>query len=378
MRIGYSQDVKMKMAKLYESGVSAASICSEHGVTRSALYNWIHLYSEIHSAEGKALSFWRLFQLEKRLAYYKRQNEVFLESGCSIAAPLEEKLAAIARLRDRSNVHVLCDTLKVRRSTFYHYLLRRPEETQIAKQDDMLRSMIREAFEQSKQRFGSKKIRVKLIEQGVRTSTRRICRLMKEMGLVCAAPKIKRNYPREKDRQYAKNKLNREFHRVAPNQAWVSDITCVKSMGTKYYVCTVMDLFSRKVLASNVAKEMPTSFVAATFQQAYIRRGCPQGLMFHSDQGQQYTSVAFRHMLMELRVEQSFSEPGCPYDNAVAESFFNAMKKEELKRGEYASLNDLLFAVEDYIRFYNGKRPHQSLSYLTPNQVEEQHSSQLA
>ena len=371
MRRRYTENERKEFAELYFAGKSVKNICAENDVTKSALYNWISLYTEVKHRNGKTLSLRKLHLLEKHMEYLKRQCDVFLESGCSISTPLAEKLEAISRLKDRFNVHVLCDTLKVRRSTFYHYLLRRPAETQNAKQDAVLKPMIREIFDQSKQRFGSKKIRVKLLERGIRVSAKRICRLMKEMDLVCAAPTIKRNYRKWNSRQYMKNKLNREFTQTMPNQAWVSDITYVKSQGQKYYVCTVMDLCSRKVLSYNVAKDMTTSFVSSAFQQAFIRRGCPKALMFHSDQGRQYTSVAFQHMLNEYGVTQSLSKPGCPYDNAVAESFYNSMKKEELKRSQYETVNELRFAVEDYIHFYNEERPHQSLSYLTPAQKEK-------
>lgn len=239
-------------------------------------------------------------------------------------------------------------------------------------QDEFLKPMIREIFEQSKGRLGAKKIRVKLAEMGTNTSARRISRLMKEMDLSCSAPIAKRNYPKENMRQYSKNKLNRQFSQAAPNQAWISDITYFKSNGSKYYICVIIDLFARKVLAHEVSQSMPVSFVSSTFIKAYVRRGCPQSLVFHSDQGAQYTSYSFRKLLEEFKVVQSFSKPGRPFDNAVAESFFSMLKKEELKRSEYASICEVRCAVDEYIDFYNDERPHQSLSYATPTKVENQ------
>lgn len=243
--------------------------------------------------------------------------------------------------------------------------------------DEVLKTAIREVFEQSKQRFGAKKIRVKLSERNMPTSARRISRLMKEMGLVCAAPIITRSYPEENMRQYNQNKLNREFTQAAPNRAWISDITYLKAKGIKYYLCVVIDLYARKILSHEVSRSLTATLATSTFLKAYVRRNRPQSLMFHSDQGSQYTSNTFREMLEEFEVIQSLSKPGCPYGNAVAESFFSAIKKEELKRGEYATRDDLLRAIDEYVAFFNGERPHQSLSYMTPNQMEARYFTQL-
>ena len=360
------------MIKLYENCFSIKEICRKNAVTKSALYNWIPLYKKHISNRGLITTLRKAFLLEKRVAYLTRQNEIFSESGCAAGSPLNQKLDAVARLKDRYNIRILCDTLQVKRSAVYHHLYHRPQQTQNMQQDEFLRPMIREIFEQSKCRLGTKKIRAKLDEMGINTSARRISHLMKEMDLSCSAPITKRNYPKESMRQYSKNKLNQQFNQAAPNQAWVSDITCVKSNSNKYYICVIIDLFARKVLAHEVSQDMPVSFVSSTFLKAYVRRGCPQSLVFHSDQGAQYTSYPFGKLLEELKVAQSFSKPGCPFDNAVAESFFSMLKKEELNRGNYTSLCEVRRAVDEYIDFYNDERPHQSLSYATPTKIENQ------
>ena len=107
------------------------------------------------------------------------------------------------------------------------------------------------------------------------------------------------------------------------------------------------------------------------FQKAYETRNAPFGLMFHSDRGSQYTAFAFRQLLDSRNVVQSFSKKGYPFDNAVCESFFRYLKKEETDRRTYATLNDLKLSVFSYIEgYYNSKRPHGSLGYLTPNEAE--------
>ena len=121
--------------------------------------------------------------------------------------------------------------------------------------------------------------------------------------------------------------VKRFFKTYAPNQIWVSDITQFMVKGIYYYICVVIDLFSRKVIAYNVSTCSSTRLVSSTFKKAFSARGCPESLIFHSDQGSQYTSRTFRSLLANNNVIQSFSNPGTPTDNAVAESFFANLKK---------------------------------------------------
>ena len=133
-----------------------------------------------------------------------------------------------------------------------------------------------------------------------------------------------------------------------------------------------MDLFSRKVIAWNISSKPDVDLVMDAFKKAYVKRNKPVGLMFHSDRGTQYTAFSFRQLLDSLNVVQSFSKKGYPYDNACCECFFKYLKKEEINRRTYHSLNELQMSVFEYIEgFYNSRRPHGSLEMLTPNEKEE-------
>ena len=133
----------------------------------------------------------------------------------------------------------------------------------------------------------------------------------------------------------------------------------------------IMDLYSRKIIAYRISLNSSTKIVSYAFRQAYESRNQPKGLIFHSDQGAQYTSLAFRNLLLSCGVEQSFSNTGRPHDNAVAEAFFASLKREELYRRDYSSVAEFEKGVAAYIEFYNTKRPHGSLGYKTPEQMEE-------
>ena len=156
----------------------------------------------------------------------------------------------------------------------------------------------------------------------------------------------------------------------APNMIWVSDITYVHVEDILCAIGVIIDLYARKVIAFDVAETADSAFIQRMFDSAFEMRGKPAGLIFHSDQGSQYTAFEFRKHLRELGVKSSFSNPGTPLDNAVAESFFASMKREELSHKYYYDLEALRQDVADYIDFFNNMRPHQKLGMLTPSAAE--------
>lgn len=279
------------------------------------------------------------------------------------------------QLHETYGVHASCETLSVRRSTFYHYQRRRPERTMVQMEDDILKPNIQQIFEESKGRLGSKKIRIKLMGLGFTVSVSRVTRLMKEMGLACVSCG---NAPKKMhcgSSRYYRNKLGQQFTQIEPNKAWVSDITYLYVNYCMYYLCIIIDLFSRKVVSYALSEEANASLAIETYQSAYNQRR-PTELLFHSDQGTQYTAYEFKKLLRQHHVQQSFSNVGYPYDNAVAESFFRTLKAEEISQYNYSTFNDLHNSVKEYIDFFNNERPHQKLNYLTPNQVEDNYFGQ--
>ena len=141
---------------------------------------------------------------------------------------------------------------------------------------------------------------------------------------------IKPAYPNDNSSDSrCENRLKQQFYPKAPNMVWVSDITYIKVGQYFCYLCVIIDLYSRKVIGYRLSDKADSAMVAELFIQVYEKRGCPRGLMFHSDRGCQYTSESFRKTLDRLDVMQSFSKKGYPYDNAVAESFFRYLKKED-------------------------------------------------
>ncbi len=230
-----------------------------------------------------------------------------------------------------------------------------------------------------KKRLGVNKLTLLLQrEYGLKIGQTRVRRLFKSMNL----PKISsRKIPTQSAKSESgdfKNLLNRKFNPDEPNEIWASDITYLKVGSKWHYLCVIIDLFSRKVISWLLSDQPDADFVIRTFKKAYRSRNCPQGLLFHSDRGSQYTASAFRKLLDELNVVQSFSAKGCPFDNAVLEAFFKFLKAEETNLKSYSNLADLQLSLFEYIDgFYNAKRPHSAIHFLSPNDFESKFFSSL-
>lgn len=187
-------------------------------------------------------------------------------------------------------------------------------------------------------------------------------------------PKMSTDKPRHtkhQDNGTCTNHLMQRFNQKAPNLVWASDFTYIKVNGKWYYLCIVMDLFSRKIIGWHISGKHDVNLTITAFKKAYNRRNVQFGLIFHSDRGSEYTAFAFRNLLDSCNVVQSFSNKGYPFDNACCESFFKYLKKNRTNRKVYYTMEQLRLDVFDYIEnIYNNRLPHGSIGYKTPNELE--------
>ncbi len=367
----HTAEEKRRLIMRYQNGESVAHICAETGIARSTFYSWVKLYQATVMDTGVLVTPQAFDALRRKVEKQAAIIQVLKSVNCTVSAPLKEKLAALEPLYGQFSVHTLCDALEVSRGTFYNYILRnKRNNTWYAKRRAEISEKVQEIFEENHQIFGADKICAILIQQGERVSKRFVTSIMQEMGLVSMSPTAKKDLNRLTASIPKKNILNQNFTAEQPNQIWVSDITCYKMKGKHYYIVVILDLFSRKVIVHRVSTVASTKLIAAAFRQAYAERTPDDGLIFHSDRGTQYTSQSFQQLLLSNQVEQSFSRTGRPHDNAVAESFFASLKREELYRRNYRSVAEFKQAVDDYITFYNTKRPHRTLNYKCPDEAE--------
>ena len=369
----YSEEEKRILVSLYYSGKTVSDVCQEHQISRSTFYTWVQAYRPVESKDSSRTITPKDFDSLLRRCEKQEQIIAVLKSIPAIAdVTTQEKLAVLEPFYGQFSVHVLCEALDVPRGTFYNHIKRnKRDNSSYAKHREELRTAIQEIFEESRQTFGSEKICAVLHERGYRAGTTLIRELMSELGLSSVAATSKRQWKKSNSYERKANILQRQFHADAPNCVWVSDVTCLKLKDRFYYLCVIIDLYSRKVIVHKVSTRNSTQLITATLKMAYNIRTPGENLIFHSDQGSQYTSHGFRQLLKKLKITQSFSNAGTPHDNAVMESFFAVFKKEEFYRSAYRSEAELRKKVDKYITFYNQKRPHTTLGLQTPEQYED-------
>ena len=255
--------------------------------------------------------------------------------------------------------------MNVSRGNFYNHIFRsKKENSYYAMHREELKVAIQKIFEGSHQIYGTCKITEILKQQGYHTSEATVANIMRELGLCNMRQKAKSLYRKEL-RNYRANLLRRNFNPSRPNEIWVSDVTYFRYKEKNYYICVVMDLFSRKVIGYKISYKNSTQLVKQTLKMAYINRVPLNTLLLHTDRGSAYCSRTFCDYVSLLGIEQSFSHTSSPYDNAVVEYFFANMKREELYRIKYRSEREIRKSVDDYIRFYNEQRPHSKNNYKT-------------
>jgi len=278
----------------------------------------------------------------------------------------------IAKHRAVWPVRVLCEVLEVSRSGFYEWFGRQPSRR--AQANEKLTGLIRQSFEASDRTYGSRRVWRDVRDWGEQCGIHRVARLMSKAGL--AARKKRRRSPNDTgvrpEHCIAPNLLQREFEADAPNRKWLADFTYVWTDEGWLYVAVVLDLFSRRIVGWSMKAEMTAQLVVDALVMAVWRRGMPRELLHHSDQGSQYTSEDFQRLLSAHGIVCSMSRKGDCWDNAAMESFFSSLKTERVSRSRYATRDEARADVFDYIeRFYNLRRRHSVLDYISPVQFEE-------
>jgi len=276
-----------------------------------------------------------------------------------------------AEKAEHHNVAKACELLKVSRSAFYDWHQHRPSARQLA--DEALAERIEAIFEASRGTYGWPRVHRALRDEGTHASRKRVARIMRQKGLIgrCRRRWTKTTISDPETR--AVDLLKRVFGpgTVELDRTYVSDITYIWTWEGWLYLATVIDLASRRVVGWSMADHMRTELVADALRMAVVARRPEPGLIFHSDRGTQYTSKEFTDLLAEHEMVQSLSRPRQCWDNAVAESFFSSLKEELIHRQSWATRAQVRRAVFDYIEvFYNRRRLHSSLGYLSPADYE--------
>ena len=284
------------------------------------------------------------------------------------------KFGFVARHRGVWPVRWLCEALGVSRSGFHAWLTRPPSAR--ARSDEVLGAQVKASFVGSGRTYGARRVWHDVLAEGGACGLHRVERLMREQALR-ARPR-RRGLPSDQGTRHeaADNMLDRQFKATAPNQKWIADFTYIWTAEGWLYVAAVIDLFSRRVVGWSMSASMAAQLVADALMMAIWRRGKPDALLHHSDQGSQYSSGQFQTLLADHGIICSMSRSGNVWDNAAMESFFSSMKTERTARKVYRTRDQARADVFDYIeRFYNPRRRHSTIGYLSPMEFERNKAS---
>ena len=283
------------------------------------------------------------------------------------------KYRFVAAERASYPVRLLCKVVGVAASGFYAWLRRVPGRRQADEQ--RVKEKVGQIFQASRQTYGSPRIHAELQEAGLRIGRKRVARLMRESGL--AALVRRRRVPRTTDSRHhhlvAPNRLEQKFTADRPDAVWLADISYIPTDEGWLYLAAIKDMATREIVGWSMADHLLAELACDALVMAIRRRQPSAGLIHHSDRGVQYACTDYQAILARHGLLGSMSRRGNCYDNAPMESFFGSLKNELVHRTSFPTRQAARRALFEYIEiFYNRRRRHSGLGYLTPARAYEQ------
>ncbi|HGY1780845.1 TPA: IS3 family transposase [Citrobacter amalonaticus] len=374
----YPEEFKIEAVKqVVDRGYSVASVATRLDITTHSLYAWIKKYgpdSSTNKEESDAQA--EIRRLQKELKRVTDERDIFKKSRGVLRKAVRLRYAFI---RDNTccwPVRLLCRVLDVHPSGFYAWL--QQPHSQRHQADLRLTEQIKQFWLESGCVYGYRKIHLDLRDSGQQCGVNRVWRLMKRVGIKA---QVGYRSPRARKGEasiVSPNRLQRQFNPDAPDESWVTDITYIRTHEGWLYLAVVVDLFSRKIIGWSIQSRMTKDIVLNALLMAVWRRNPQKQVLVHSDQGSQYTSHEWQSFLKSHGLEGSMSRRGNCHDNAVAESFFQLLKRERIKKKIYGTREEARSDIFDYIEmFYNSKRRHGSSEQMSPTEYENQYYQRL-
>ncbi len=273
--------------------------------------------------------------------------------------------------RDEFPITLMCKALNVSPSGYYAWRQRPPSTREMANQK--LYEKIEAVYEANYQVYGSPRIYRELRKQNVICSENRVARLMRLRGLKAKQSRRFRTTTKpNKAHSAAPNLLRRDFETSRPNQKWLADITYIPTQEGWLYLAAVLDLYSRRIVGWAMSDRMTSNLTLNALEMALLLRRPDADFIHHSDQGSQYTDQKYQMLLKDHGIQASMNGAGTWYDNAPMESFFGTLKSELVHHRAYQARNEAKVDVFYYIEsFYNRRRLHSALDYLSPDEYEQ-------
>ncbi|MDY0992778.1 IS3 family transposase [Pantoea agglomerans] len=374
----YPEEFKIEAVKqVVDRGYSVASVATRLDITTHSLYAWIKKYgpdSSTNKEESDAQA--EIRRLQKELKRVTDERDIFKKSRGVLRKAVRLRYAFIRDNICCWPVRLLCRVLDVHPSGFYAWL--QQPHSQRHQADLRLTGQIKQFWLESGCVYGYRKIHLDLRDSGQQCGVNIVWRLMKRVGIKA---QVGYRSPRARKGEasiVSPNRLQRQFNPDAPDERWVTDITYIRTHEGWLYLAVVVDLFSRKIIGWSMQSRMTKDIVLNALLMAVWRRNPQKQVLVHSDQGSQYTSHEWQSFLKSHGLEGSMSRRGNCHDNAVAESFFQLLKRERIKKKIYGTREEARSDIFDYIEmFYNSKRRHGSSDQMPPTEYENQYYQRL-
>ncbi|WP_157115674.1 IS3 family transposase [Ketogulonicigenium robustum] len=367
----FSDDFKRDaVAQITERGYPAREVSERLGVSTHSLYAWKRKFAKTASGETEKDA--EIRRLKRELARVSEERDILKKANRVFRQGCKVRYAFVAEHRGQFSVRAMCRCLSIQQSGFYAWL-QAPLSAR-AQEDKRQTELLRNAWTESGKVYGYRKLHDDLVGLGESICPNRVARLAQLAGI-----KAEIGYKRRpgsyggKPSVVVDNTLDRQFDVDAPDRVWVTDITYIRTLEGFAYLAVVIDLYSRRVIGWSMQSRQTTDVVLQALLMAVWRRKPKGKVLIHSDQGSQFTSMDWAAFLRAHKLEHSMSRRGNCHDNAVAESFFNLLKRERIRRRTYRSREEARQDMFDYIEmFYNPKRKHARNGMLSPADFERQ------
>ncbi|MHC7024713.1 IS3 family transposase [Klebsiella pneumoniae] len=374
----YPEEFKIEAVKqVVDRGYSVSSVATRLDITTHSLYAWIKKYgpdSSTNKEQSDAQA--EIRRLHKELKRVTDERDIFKKSRGVLRKAVRLRYAFIRDNICCWPVRLLCRVLDVHPSGFYAWF--KQPYSQRHQVDLRLTGQIKQFWLESGCVYGYRKIHLDLRDSGQQCGVNRVWRLMNRAGIKA---QVGYRSPRARKGEasiVSPNRLQRQFNPDAPDKRWVTDITYIRTHEGWLYLAVVVDLFSRKIIGWSMQSRMTKDIVLNALLMAVWRRNPQKQVLVHSDQGSQYTSHEWQSFLKSHGLEGSMSRRGNCHDNAVAESFFQLLKRERIKKKIYGTREEARSDIFDYIEmFYNSKRRHGSSNQMSPTEYENQYYQRL-
>ncbi|WP_211026698.1 IS3 family transposase [Pectobacterium versatile] len=375
----FSPEFRLECAQLIiDKGYSYREASEAMNVGSSTLEAWVRqLRRERQGIQPSATPIspeqQRIRELEKQVRRLEEQNTIFKKGYRALNVRLAEQFTLVAKLSDNHTVVSLCTAFGIHRSSYRYWVKRRdtinPEKVRLC-------SEIRRVWNLCRGSAGARTLADILTCNGFPMSRYRAGRMMKYLNLSSSQPGKHKYKNAHQTHTCLPNLLERQFAVPEPDRVWCGDITYIWAGNHWCYLAVVMDLFARRIIGWSLSENADTALISGALRMAYESRGQPTDVMFHSDQGSQYTGLKYQQLLWRYRMKQSVSRRGNCWDNSPMERFFRSLKTEWVPAKGYRDKDEAWQQISGYIlNYYNSVRPHHYNGGLTLEESENRYRS---